>query len=270
MSLLTPVRQMQQGFTLVELVVTIVLIGILGTGVASFIGNTTKGMVDTAERSQVANIALLVSEQLSRHLRDALPNSVRISADGSCIEYMPVYAGTDYLNAPVLVSSNQFEVAPFGQIPVGFNFAARSLRVAIYPVSLTGLYAPGTNSVISPTVSQLSAGSTPNAHTLQLSASHQFPEDSPSKRLFLVEQPVMFCFQGGLLIRYHDYGYNSSFSTSGLSNQTVYGSKVYAGQFAYVPSNLKRNAVVNISFEVRGKDNLVQVVNQEVQIRNVP
>ena len=270
MSLVFQARRLQHGFTLVELVVTIVLIGILGTGAASFIGNTTKGMVDTAERSQVANIALLVSEQLSRHLRHALPNSVRISADGACIEYIPIYAGTDYLSAPVLVGANQFGVAPFISVPSGFNFAAQPLRVAIYPASSTGLYALGANSVISPLVTQLSAGTTVNALSLQLSASHQFPTDSPSKRLFLVEQPVMFCFQAGLLYHYHDYGFNSSFSTTGLNNQTVFGSKVYAGQFAYVPSNLKRNAVVNIGFEVRGKDNLVQAVNQEVQIRNVP
>lgn len=260
----------QRGFTLVELVVTIVLIGILGTGVASFIGNTTKGMVDTAERSQVANIALLLSEQLSRHLRHALPNSIRISTDGSCIEFIPVFAGTNYLAAPVLFSANQFEVVPFHSIPVGFNFSAKPLRVAIYPANQTGLYSPGTNSVISSSISQLTTGSTANAHALQLSATHQFPADSPSKRLFLVEAPVMFCFQSGLLYRYHDYGFNGTFSNTGLSNQTVYGSKVYAGQFAYSPSTLKRNAVVNIRFEIRGKDNLVQAVNQEVQIRNVP
>jgi MSHA biogenesis protein MshO len=260
----------QQGFTLIELIVTIVLIGILGTGISSFIGSTTKGMVDTAERSQVATIAWLVSENLSRHLRHALPNSVRISGDGSCIEYIPIYAGTDYLNAPVAVSASQFEVIPFSNVPTGFNFGVQSLRVAIYPNTSTSLYNLSATSVISSQVSQLSTGSTANAQNLQLSASHQFPTDSPSKRLFLVEQPVMFCFQPGLLYRYDSYGFNSSFSTSGLSNQTVFGSRVNLGQFSYTGSTLQRNAVVNISFVVTGKDGLQQAVNQEVQIRNVP
>ena len=258
----------QQGFTLIELIVTIVLIGILGTGVSSFIGNTTKGMVDTAERSQVGTIAWLVSENLSRHLRNALPNSVR--TDGSCIEYIPIYAGSDYLNAPVTVSASQFEVVPFSNVAAGFNFGAQPLRVALYPNSSTGLYNLSASSVISSAVSQLSAGATANALNLQLSASHQFPLDSPSKRLFLVEQPVMFCFQAGMLYRYHDYGFNNSFSSSGLSNETVFGSRVYQGQFSYAPGTLQRNAVVNIRFTVRGKDGLEQVVNQEVQIRNVP
>jgi MSHA biogenesis protein MshO len=260
----------QQGFTLIELVVTIVLIGILGTGISSFIGNTTKGMVDTAERSQVANIAWLVSEQLSRHLRHALPNSVRISSDNSCIEYIPIYAGSDYLTAPVTVSASQFEVVPFSNVSVGFNFAAQPLRVAIYPESLGGLYNLSANGVISSVVSQLTAGATTNALNLQLAASHRFPLDSPGKRLFLVEQPVMFCFQAGFLYRYHDYGFNSSITTSGLNNQTVFGARVSSGQFAYTPGSLKRNAVVNIRFSVSGRDGLQQAVNQEVQIRNVP
>jgi MSHA biogenesis protein MshO len=260
----------QQGFTLIELVVTIVLIGILGTGISSFIGNTTKGMIDTAERSQVANIAWVVSEQLSRHLRHALPNSVRISSDKSCIEYIPIYSGSDYISAPVTVSASQFEVVPFSNVPGGFNFTAQPLRVAIYPETLSGLYNLNASSVISSVVSQLTAGATANAMNLQLSATHRFPTDSPGKRLFLVEQPVMFCFLAGLLYRYDDYGFNSSFSTSGLNNQRVYGASVSQGQFTYTPGSLKRNAVVNIRFTVSGKNGLQQVVNQEVQIRNVP
>lgn len=260
----------QQGFTLIEMIVTIVLIGILGTGISSFIGSTTKGMVDTAERSQVANIAWLVSEQLSRQLRQALPNSVRISSDNSCIEYIPIYAGSDYLAAPVNVSASQFEVVPFANISTSFNFATQPLRAVIYPESLGGLYSLSASGVISSPVSQLTSGTTVNALTLQLSASHRFPTDSPGKRLYLVEQPAMFCFQAGLLYRYHDYGFNSSFSTSGLSNQTVFGSRLSGGEFTYTPGSLKRNAVVNIRFAVTGKDGLQQAVNQEVQIRNVP
>lgn len=260
----------QQGFTLIELIVTIVLIGILGTGISSFIGNTTKGMLDTADRSQVSTIAWLVSENLSRHLRHALPNSVRTSADGSCLEYIPIYAGTDYLLAPVAVSASQFEVVPFSNLAAGFNFATQPLRVAIYPTTLAGLYNLSSSGVISSAVSQLSAATTANALNLQMSASHQFPSDSPSKRLFLVDQPVMFCFQSGMLYRYDSYGFNNSFTISGLNNQTVFGSKVYLGEFSYSSATLQRNAVINISFAISFADGSQQAVNQEVQIRNVP
>ena len=258
------------GFTLIEMVVTIVVIGILGVGISSFIGNTTKGMIDTAERSQVATIAWLVSERMSRSLRHALPNSIRTSADGTCLEYIPIYAGTDYLSAPTTVSAIQFEVAPFSNVVNGFNFVLQPLRVAIYPNNVAGLYTLSAASMISSSVSQLSAGTTLNAQEIRLSTAHQFPSDSPTKRSFFVAQPNMYCFQSGSLFHYSDYGYNSVFTNTGLSNQVVMGTRLNQGQFNYSPSTLQRNAVVTINFNVLGDNGLVQTVNQEVQIRNVP
>tara|TARA_R110001592_G_scaffold9288_1_gene49524 strand:- start:16918 stop:17751 length:834 start_codon:yes stop_codon:yes gene_type:complete len=265
----------QLGFTMIEMIVTIVIIGILGVGISSFIGGTTKGMIDTAERSQVATIAWLVSERLSRSLRHALPNSIRTGNDDTCLEYIPIYAGTDYLSVPVIVSATQFEVAPFSNMATGFNFALQPLRVAVYPIDDSSIYTLTTASMISSSVAQLSAGTTPNAQTIRLSTTHQFPSDSPSKRLFMVAQPNMYCFEGRMLNHYRDYGYNSTFTSAGLSNQTVIGSRLgqgsaNKGQFNYTPSTLQRNAVVTISFKVLGDNGLVQVVNQEVQIRNVP
>lgn len=263
-------RSSQTGFTLIELVVTIVIIGVLGVGISSFIGQTTKGMIDTAERSQIATIAWITSEKISRSLRHALPNSIRTSSDNACIEYIPIFSGTDYLTVPTLASSDQFEVAPFSNMAVGFNFAAQSLRVAVYPSSSTGLYSPGNNTVLSSEIAQLSAGTTLNANTLRLSAAHQFPSDSPSKRLFVTQEPVMYCFESGLLYRYSEYGFNGTFTTSGLSNQTVIASRLNQGVFTYSPGTLQRNAVITIDFNVLGDDGLVQAVDQEVQIRNVP
>ena len=187
-------RHKVSGFTLIEMVVTIVIIGILGVGISSFIGNTTKGMVDTAERSQVATIAWLVSERLSKSLRHALPNSIRISTDSRCLEYIPIYAGTDYLSVPIAVSASQFEVAPFSNLSNGFNFTTQPLRAAVYPHTTTGLYTLSTTSTISSAVSQLSAGVTINAQPITLSPSPQFSLYSPHNRLFSVLEPHPFCF----------------------------------------------------------------------------
>lgn len=261
-------KQKNLGFTLIEMIVTIVIIGVLGVGISNFIGNTTKGMIDTAERSQVASIALLVSERVSRALRQALPNSIRV--DGSCIEYIPIYAGTDYLSVPVLVTDDEFDVAPFSNVANGFDFSSEPLRVAVYPSSISGLYSLTTNSVISPEISQISASVMANAQTIELDSTHQFLADSPSKRLFLIDEPNMFCFDGSQLLHYRDYGFNSSFSTASLSNQSVVGTRLINGQFNYAPSTLQRNGVVTINFSVFGDGNLQQPVNQEVQIRNVP
>ena len=261
-------KQKALGFTLIEMIVTIVIIGVLGVGISNFIGNTTKGIIDTAERSQVASIALLVSERVSRALRQALPNSIRV--DGSCLEYIPIYAGTDYVSVPVVVSDDALDVAPFSNVANGFDFSAEPLRVAVYPSSISGLYSLSNNGVISSEVSQISASVMTNAQTIQLDSNHQFLADSPSKRLFLIDEPSMFCFDGSQLLQYSDYGFNSSFSIASLNNESVVGSRLTNGQFNYSPSTLQRNGVVTINFNVFGDGSLVQPVNQEVQIRNVP
>src|SRR3990167_327162 len=95
-------RVNQSGFTLIEMVITIVLIGILGVGMSRFIGQSVQGVKDTAERQQLSAIGWITSEKISREIRDALPNSFRLNSGGSCIEFIPTVAGTDYLTVPVV------------------------------------------------------------------------------------------------------------------------------------------------------------------------
>lgn len=258
-----------RGFTLIEMVVTIVIIGIIGVGITNFIGRSTQGMADIAERQQLANIGWVVSEKVSRELRHALPNSVRINTGGTCIEYVPIIAGSDYLAAPVLNAASEFEVVPFPNYGIGDENAALD-RVAVYPNTLVDLYSLQNPGMISGLVSQLSAGTITNAMTIELAASHQFLKDSPTRKVFVVQDPVMFCFDSGFLYRYSEYGYQASLPNSGLNNQTVIGDRLNSGSFTYTAGALARSAIVTMTFNVMGNDGAAQAINQEVQIRNVP
>ena len=66
------------GFTLVELVMTIAIIGIIGAMVAVFIRAPILGYRDTVDRAELTDQADLALRRMARDIRLALPNSVRV------------------------------------------------------------------------------------------------------------------------------------------------------------------------------------------------
>lgn len=69
------------GFTLVELVVTMVLIAIIAAVLAPFIYQAVNGFVDTRARAELVGKGRLALERLARDLRQADPGTVRVQAD---------------------------------------------------------------------------------------------------------------------------------------------------------------------------------------------
>lgn len=269
----------QRGFTMIEMVVTIVLIGIIGVGMSRFIGQSVQGVKDTAERQQLSTIGWITSEKISREIRDALPNSFRLNTSNTCIEFIPTVAGTDYLAVPVVSAGSSFEVVSF---PAGtyLPFVGGSQdRVAVYPFTVASVYDLTPPSAISSRIDSLvdpdPAVADDDPWVITLVNAHQFLADSPTRRLYVVREPVMYCFSGQFLYRYSNYGFDlleSNAVNAAINNGTrvVIASRLANGSFRTMPSTLSRNGVVTFAFEVQGSDGAEQLIDQEVQIRNVP
>ena len=76
--------------TLIELVIVIAISSIIAVGMAAFIARPIEAYVDAARRAELTDIADTALRRMTRDLRTALPNSIRVAtvtlANGSGLE----------------------------------------------------------------------------------------------------------------------------------------------------------------------------------------
>ncbi len=262
------------GFTLLEVVVVIVVLGILALGTTKFIVQGTQQYTVSAERTKLTAGGRVAVEKIVRRLRNALPNSVLVSEPlGRCVEYLPVVAGTASIGA-IAVPETSLTVADFDLSGTAPHFAA------IYPISSAEIYigAPGATGVIA--ASDLAAGAGISSIGLSNPGGFAFTRTSPTERVYVVQNPERFCVTAGGNLNFYS-GYDIP-DYSGGSLGDVPGGAVAAtaeliardidntgSGFNYSPGSLVRNAIVEVTLNFL-KDNDPVQINHEVQIRNVP
>ncbi|MGV8867285.1 MAG: pilus assembly FimT family protein [Janthinobacterium svalbardensis] len=93
-------RPRQRGFTLIELIVVIVITAIVAGMVTLFIRAPVQSYLDVAARAELADAADLATRRITRDVRLALPNSVRVTSNssGSFLELLLTKTGGRYLS----------------------------------------------------------------------------------------------------------------------------------------------------------------------------
>lgn len=85
-----------RGFTLLEMVIVMVLVGITAVFGSRFIASMASSQVSTVERAQALSGARFVMERLRRELSRAYSPSVYVSEDGNCVSFVPAKAAGTY------------------------------------------------------------------------------------------------------------------------------------------------------------------------------
>jgi MSHA biogenesis protein MshO len=263
------------GFTLVEMIISIVITGIVVSMVAMFGRGQINAYIDAGNRAELSDAADTTLRRVARELQAALPNSVRVS--GNFLEFVPIHdAGRyraeldsagggdildfssntdstfDVLGPPVtILSGDQLVVFNLGQ--TGWDvYAGTSRRAATAGVGLNKI-------TFSP-------------------AGTQFPLASPQRRFQIVGTPVTYECAANTLIRHSGYGFIPSpqptaFGALGgvaaiLAND-VDNANGLGCTFNYTPAILQRNGLVVLRLTLTRNGESVQLLHQ-VDVQNTP
>lgn len=250
----------QAGFTLIELIITIVVMAIMIMGIAGFIELGTKGYADTVDRQQLQNQARFVVEKLTREIRHAVPNSFEKTAQ--CISFYPIdYAGA-YAVLPTSDNSIFKFVVVSGDItdPTKLN----GKKLVINPSSQSDFDINSSNSI---ELKNVSYGKYIFSTTVDSSKFNQGTVvNSVGNRLYIYSNKVKYCIDGSQLTReFNDSGNpiqvgenltdRSSFS-SGDTNDTS-------------SDSLARSGLVHIRLYFKKNDEVTNY-DSDIQVLNVP
>jgi MSHA biogenesis protein MshO len=282
--------RLESGFSLVELIVVIMIVGILSGIVAVFIRNPLEGYMAAARRAELTDTADGALARISRDLRAALPNSLRVvSASGtvgSCsgtetcyLEYLPVEAGGRYREALSTSTASGENILDFTAADTAFDVLGQAVNItgAQYLV-IYNQGIPGANVWDGDNRSPLDAASstcTGSDCTVLAFSSFQFPLESPNRRFYLVSTPVSYVCDpvAGTLRRYSGYGAPASTQPTSFGSGTnaLLANRVHACSFTYEPGASQRLGQLTLwlQLENRDSDNTEQVsLYREVVVNN--
>ncbi|EIO4106687.1 prepilin-type N-terminal cleavage/methylation domain-containing protein [Vibrio vulnificus] len=226
-----------RGFTLVEMVLTLIVGSILVLGIAGFIELGTKGYADSVDRQRIQTQAQFVLEKLSREFRHAVPNS--FSDSGNCLSFYPiVYSGfyTVEGNDIQFLIGNTNATSPL----------ANGLSLVINPSRQQDLVSDSFD------VSGLTNGA---GYFAVLNQAASLESNSINRRhyIFNANGRVEYCFTAGRISR----------------NGVQVADSVSAASFNYLEPTLQRGGLVHIKLTFTQNDESSHY-QQDVQVLNVP
>ena len=269
-----------RGFTLVELIMVIVLMGVIGGIMSVFMRGPIDAYFSSARRAALTDVADTTVRRIARDLHRALPNSIRANATcANSLEFIPTKTGGRYrvdgtnaltFSAPVLSFNMLGDNATFAgdALPNDQIIAAGDL-VVVYNLGIAGADAYlGNNTAL---VSAVTNGSETN---IALGAvGKQFPLASGSNRFHVVaanEQIVTYVCNGTTL--YRTATASMTAPTTCTAGSIVAANVNCAGtSFAFSPTDLQRNAIVTMVLSIQDSS-ATETVNlqHEVHVDNTP
>jgi len=272
-----------RGVTLIEMIVVIAITGILAAAVAVFIRRPVEGYIDAARRAELSDIADTALRRITRDLRTALPNSIRITTAGGVtyLEYLQTSGGGRYRSDvdsigggdPLNFTAADTTFNVIGPMPT----MAAGDSIVVYNLNWDPAITTANAYVGDNRAAGSGAGST---ITLSPAPASPFPFASPGKRFQVVQHPVTYACDpvGGTARRIAGYAIQAAqpnnVAAAPLStapSNVLLATTITACSFSYVVASgaTQRTGVVSLSLQVEQVGEKVQLF-QQVHVNNVP
>lgn len=269
------------GFTLIEMIVVIIILGILSGIVVMILRGPMMSYAHVEKRARLVDIAETALQRMTREIRLALPNSVRVSGT-TALEFLRTLDGGRYRaqGANRLKFNKQSDTFEFlgplnnlALIGTGVagqaNCMAAGSTIDCMVVFNTGQ--AGANAYNGDNIAAITA-KTASTLSFNLNPVTKFPFQSAQQRFFVADTPVSFICSGTQITRYFDYLIQDPQPVppaSGTSNLLI--DQLSSCTMEYDPGTAQRAGLVTISITVQDSS-LGQSVTllQQAHVDNQP
>lgn len=286
----------QKGFTLIESIITIIIIGIVSSTVSLIIGSYLENYDATSRRTMLQTSAQLAIERISREVRHALPNSVCIpnAAATNCIPAPAVrnkisfikvkdagyYQDTSGLYPDGITTHQTLPVVPAAASTLVDIISGVDLRaqnndyISVYNINNASIYtANNFAQIVGVTPMDVDPGvAGDDIIRLQIS-SKSFPLHSPQRRIHIIEPntTIFYLENRDLKLGKSDTFDAGLFNPTTPINSYLLLQNVTNLSFNYDSGNPQRAGLLKIDITVEDPalDEIIQIIH-EVHVYNVP
>ncbi|MFD3319031.1 type II secretion system protein J [Alteromonas macleodii] len=245
--------QRQRGFTLIELILVITILGIISVSVAQVISLSAQIYITGAERTRLVSDARFIILRLEKELRNIVPNSVSFDASLGCLTYYPI------------VMSGTYTADPFDDdlhsVVFKMKAPASGDKLVIYPTSPQSVIDNSVDYNGYTAATDNEGNVLDHQYIIELGAVNT--QSSPGKRFFVFNiNPVSVCkettAQGEALVR-----------RDGVSTGII-ATNVSSWSADVITVSLRQNALVKLDLTLIGNDDESLAFSHEVHFPNVP